>query len=367
MCNIAGYIGPRPAAPVLCGMMRRQSGFCGGYYSGIVTCYDGKLAHAKLLGDMDLLVSELRADTLPGNYGLIHSRSRSGGDSRWAHPFLSFDGRIAYIANGSGGKLAAFRERDAAVEKLAARGYVFDTADDRRIGSYPRLPDGRSVHGSEAMAFLIRDHMLTDGLCTAEAMRESFLEYPAEIVGLAVSADEPDTISFARFNKPCVIARTADEVFLASTAIALPDDRRYISITPVPECSYGTVTLRETRISRMIPPLEVVPVTPSVLAGTREAVLGALEGADRPLSFREVARPAAGLWPRDRVGQLSEAVYEVLYELYRDGTVSIEKQDAPGAEEGAAASIRTTVFKFRLTRRDADTCRQGKGDYTVEH
>ena len=46
MCNIAGYVGSRPAAPILLDMMRKQEGFAGGYFSGIATIHDGKLYHA---------------------------------------------------------------------------------------------------------------------------------------------------------------------------------------------------------------------------------------------------------------------------------------------------------------------------------
>ena len=40
MCNIAGYIGKKNAAPILFEMMKKQEGFGGGYYTGITT-HDG--------------------------------------------------------------------------------------------------------------------------------------------------------------------------------------------------------------------------------------------------------------------------------------------------------------------------------------
>ena len=43
MCNISGYIGNQQAAPILIEMLRKQEGFCGGYYTGIVTYHEGKL------------------------------------------------------------------------------------------------------------------------------------------------------------------------------------------------------------------------------------------------------------------------------------------------------------------------------------
>lgn len=106
MCNIAGYVGTQPAAPLLIDMMRRQEGFCGGYYSGIATLHEGKIYYAKLTGDLTRLVDTTEAARLPGTVGIIHSRSRSGGGDAWAHPFIGErDGRaaIAYVANGEAG------------------------------------------------------------------------------------------------------------------------------------------------------------------------------------------------------------------------------------------------------------------------
>ena len=43
MCNIAGYVGNQPAAPILLEMLRKQEGLAGGYYTGIATIHEGKM------------------------------------------------------------------------------------------------------------------------------------------------------------------------------------------------------------------------------------------------------------------------------------------------------------------------------------
>ena len=43
MCNIAGYVGSRRAAPIIMEMLRREEGFAGGYYSGLATMCEGKI------------------------------------------------------------------------------------------------------------------------------------------------------------------------------------------------------------------------------------------------------------------------------------------------------------------------------------
>ena len=97
MCNIAGYVGERDAAPILLDMMSRETGYGGGYYTGIATLADGRLHWDKVLGDLDLLQKALKGKKLPGHVGIIHSRSNSGGDREWAHPFVSNDETLAYV------------------------------------------------------------------------------------------------------------------------------------------------------------------------------------------------------------------------------------------------------------------------------
>ena len=43
MCNIAGYVGDRQAAPILVEMLRRQEIYDSGFSTGIVTIHQGKL------------------------------------------------------------------------------------------------------------------------------------------------------------------------------------------------------------------------------------------------------------------------------------------------------------------------------------
>ena len=103
MCNIAGYVGTKPAAPILIDMLRREEGFGGGYYTGIATIHEGKLHYAKLTGDVQRLVDLTEAASLPGTVGIIHGRSNSGGGDEWAHPFIGMRDGVpvqAYAGNG---------------------------------------------------------------------------------------------------------------------------------------------------------------------------------------------------------------------------------------------------------------------------
>ena len=122
MCNIAGYVGSRPAAPILLDMIRNQEGLDGGFYTGIATIHEGRIYYAKLAGDLDRLLALTDAAALPGTVGIAHSRTRSGGGDEWAHPFVGErDGeiRLAYVANGYAGCFADRENRPRVLALLA--------------------------------------------------------------------------------------------------------------------------------------------------------------------------------------------------------------------------------------------------------
>jgi glucosamine--fructose-6-phosphate aminotransferase (isomerizing) len=74
MCNIAGYAGAKQAAPILLDMLRRQEAFDAEMSTGIATIYDGKLHYRKVIGNVDTLIRETDAFSLPGTVGIAHSR-----------------------------------------------------------------------------------------------------------------------------------------------------------------------------------------------------------------------------------------------------------------------------------------------------
>ena len=99
MCNIAGYVGTRPAAPILMEMMRQQEGWDGGFFTGIATIHEGKLRHAKCVGDLERLLEKTDAADLPGAIGFIHTRSLSSGGHGRAAGYRGGN-HAGYLASG---------------------------------------------------------------------------------------------------------------------------------------------------------------------------------------------------------------------------------------------------------------------------
>ena len=333
MCNVAGYLGKRPAAPALLEMLEREEGFAGGYYTGIATVADGELHCEKVVGDVATLCRETDAEKLPGTVGIAHSRSKSGGDREWAHPFVDCDERMAYIANGHAGFFEDKRRASAIATRLAAAGHRFRARVSEPIGSYPVLADGTCVHTSEVMCHLIQSLV---GECRGqiEAMRKAFMGFPAEIVGLMVHADTPDCVVASRINQPLVIGRAAYATYLATTPLAFPDsDTEWL--TPMPVNSTAAVYRERVHILPFDPPPgKVADLLPCAAGSERMLELLADRKAHGVQAFKDATAP---LWPGDAAPQKDMMVYEILRGLYREGRICFETVRVPGVLEGSAA------------------------------
>ena len=228
MCNIAGYVGTRDAAPILIEMIKREEGFAGGYYSGIATIHEGRIYYAKLTGDFERLLDLTEAASLPGKIGIIHTRSKSGGGDEWSHPFLSQEGGTgdvdcAYVANGSAGVFGSMIGRSIQkAEQLIAEGYVMRSRD-RFETDYPTLSDGTCVHMSDLMCASIQKN-IDGGMTPPSAMEEAFCELPGEIVGLLLHRATPEEIHWSRINMPMFLGFASHGAYLATSALAFPDD-----------------------------------------------------------------------------------------------------------------------------------------------
>ena len=243
MCNMAGYVGRKRAAEVLIDMMLREEGLAGGYFTGIATLDDGKIAHAKLVGDTRRLLALTDAETLGGNVGIMHSRSKALGNDERAHPFFGRNDKgevdVAYIANGGMGHFSyRAEERNEITKRLMAEGYEMRSRMKAKAGSHPDLGDGTSVHVSDTMCQLIYKN-IKSGMPAREALASAFATMPGEIAGLLLSPGVADGVVFARINMPIFVAFAPHGAYIASTALAFPEDAG--EPTLIPACSSGII------------------------------------------------------------------------------------------------------------------------------
>lgn len=340
MCNVAGYVGDGPAAGVLLEMLERQEAFAGGYYTGIATVADEQLHSAKVIGDVAALRSETDAENLPGRVGIIHSRSKSGGDREWSHPFIDCAGRMAYIANGHGGFFENVRDKHAVAAQLAEQGHVFRSHSDEPIGKYPVLPDGTCVHTSEVMCHLI-ESLIAEGAGAADAMRLAYQEFPGEIAGLMVHLNAADHVIASRINQPLMIGRGREGTYVATTAMAFPS-AAIEWLAPMP----ANATAAIGRSSITVLPFDPAPgkvAEPIPWKAGHDAALDALADG-QPKGLGALTKATAALWPDDAAPQKDMMVYEILRGLYREGRVRFEDVPVPGVIEGTHAPHKQAIL-----------------------
>lgn len=338
MCNIAGYTGSRNAAPILLEMMKKEEGFAGGYYTGIATIHEGKLHWRKVIGTVKDLLEQTDAASLPGTVGIIHSRSKSGGDVEWGHPFVDPKEELAYVANGSVGWFGNTEYLSEVAAGLASEGWNFRSANPD-LPHYPTCAPGKHVHVSEVMCFLI-DKFRKQGMSDREAMAKVFCEYPAEIVGLTVSTAEPDRISAARINMPMMVGSADDGTYLASTAIAFPDDVHFENIYPLPVNSFAAVYADRVEIS----PFKAPPAPITTLIPWDEAVPAVLELLkEGPAKLGPVIRSIKPFFEGD-IFPADYTAYEILRLLFAKGKIEFIAKD----DEGVTPDIPHQSFYAKL-------------------
>ena len=345
MCNIAGYVGTKPAAPILVDMMRRQEGWDCGHYTGVATLDNGKLHVEKVVGDLDIFLARKDLAQLPGTIGMIHSRTPGGlgqKNDNWAHPFLATGGRMAYIANGCGGVFKNWpKEKGTEVyKKLRAAGYVFGTATEEGNNQKNCMPDGYYVHSSEIVCqdtqyYADRGMRFLDACDTACTLR------PSERVGLFLTEDEPDCIVWARINYPMFVGVADHGMYMATTPQAMPEDARNITLlTPL---SVGKVYADrvETR-PNISTEVTIAPITPSVWKACYEAMEKELSEKETDHdSLDKLIRP---LFSEATCPPESAVNYAIMNEFERSGRLQINRYRVPGtAPDATAPTLKATL------------------------
>jgi len=328
MCNIAAYIGKKQAAPILIEMMKKQEGFWAGYYTGI-SVHDGTTIHTmKVIGDMQNFLTETNGSSLSGTIGFMHSRSNSGGDVEWGHPFMSSDGNLSYIANGADGVFATEEmkeKRRQIIRELEECGYVFRSKSSTGSFVYPTLSDGSSIHVSDLMCQYIA-YCVDRGMSPDEAMSHVFSELPAEVVGLCMLKKHPDSIFVSRINCPMMIGITDDgDTYLATTAMAFPDDVTFRTLELLPPATTFRVFAGGYHASAYpIKLYNIAPITPDIWHKAYSRTEQFLtDDKKTPAHIRDVIAACADLWPEGSVHQGAPLVYEILRSFHKENRLKI--------------------------------------------
>lgn len=342
MCNIAGYIGTKQAAPILIEMMKKQEGLDAGFYTGIATIHEGKIYCAKTVGTVEDLLATTDAAKLPGTIGFIHSRTPGGkgqDTAEWAHPFTTEkNGKIesAYIANGCIRFFNPWLEKRISVaESVVQDGYELKTKLYSPKSSY-KLSSGMTMHGSDVMCQLITRN-IHKGADVVDAIADAFCENPGEIVGLLLNVNEPNGIIWGRMNYPMHVNFVEHGAYLATAPMAFPEDAGEPQL--LHPFSSGIIykdflTLKPFKN----PPAEIWSLDSILYHKMYEIIYAELQ-KDGGTTVPQIGELIYPMFGKEKLAPIGPVIYRILYDIHRNEGLKFETKYKPGQVEDKQAPV----------------------------
>ena len=209
MCGIVGYIGHRPAVPILLNGLKRLE-YRGYDSAGVAVLRNGQIEVRRKAGKLQVLIEEVARNPLEGMVGIAHTRWATHGEpiDRNAHPHVNPHRTLAVVHNGIVENFLALRE------ELESEGVTFASDTD-----------------TEVIVHLIDRHMQA-GRSLVEAAREALRMLKGSNAIVVLSAQEPDKLITARLGNAggIVIGHGEDgEMFVASDLPAILEHTRRVT------------------------------------------------------------------------------------------------------------------------------------------
>jgi glucosamine--fructose-6-phosphate aminotransferase (isomerizing) len=197
MCGIVGYIGSRPAVPIIVEGLRKLE-YRGYDSAGIAVVRDGQVSVRRSSGKLSNLAQSLTDNPLEGDYGIGHTRWATHGrpTEENAHPHRDCTGRIVVVHNGIIENYLEIKQ------SLQRAGHRFLTETD-----------------TEVIAHLVES--LLPGKPLSEAVGSALSRLRGSFAVCIIAADTPRTIIAARNGPPLVVGLGENEWFVASDIPAL--------------------------------------------------------------------------------------------------------------------------------------------------
>ncbi|MCL6545582.1 MAG: glutamine--fructose-6-phosphate transaminase (isomerizing) [Bryobacteraceae bacterium] len=202
MCGIVGYVGGRPAVPIILDGLRRLE--YRGYDSAGIAVLDpaNRLLVRRASGKLRNLEDVIRVDPLEGSFGVGHTRWATHGrpTEENAHPHRDCYGDLVVVHNGI---IENYLELKA---QLQQEGHRFQTETD-----------------TEVIAHLIEKHFAGS---LEEAVRQAVRHLRGVFAIAVLSRKDPGKIVAARMGPPAVVGLGDGEYFVASDVPAILNHTR---------------------------------------------------------------------------------------------------------------------------------------------
>jgi glucosamine--fructose-6-phosphate aminotransferase (isomerizing) len=197
MCGIVGYIGSRPAVPIILDGLKRLE--YRGYDSAGLAVLEGNncLGVRRAQGKLRNLEDALRLNPVEGDYGIGHTRWATHGrpTEENAHPHRDCHGDIVVVHNGIVENYLTLKHQ------LVEEGHKFVTETD-----------------TEVIAHLVEKYY--DGNLEA-AVRDAVKQLTGVFALSVISRKDPNKIVAARSGPPVVVGLGDGEYFVASDVPAI--------------------------------------------------------------------------------------------------------------------------------------------------
>lgn len=343
MCIWTAYAGPEPAGEIVYRTLKRTWGIWGGYFTGLVSNDAGKLVVGRTAGDFGVWESRFKPADFRGNAAIFHSRTPSEDDGTWSHPFGTDLVQVA--EQGCFGCFHPQIEQNcsALAAELVAAGYEFPSATTRHPeGDWQvRLPDDRTVHSDEVIAFAA-DRIYKTTHDPFAALRGSFGRAPSEAVVVSVFADRPGKLYIANVNQRAALAHEHGGIVLSTTRMSF-DDPAAGDITEIPCNTVAEIGADGVcRFETFLPDLRIERAVP---AGFREQAIAWWRGKEKTHISAYWDEFLKNFWPQVPGLPDTRAImaYRVLDELLMTGKLVAEIVEMPSyfAPEHCSRAVST--------------------------
>jgi glucosamine--fructose-6-phosphate aminotransferase (isomerizing) len=233
MCGIIGYVGERPALPILIAGLKRME--YRGYDSAGVALYEPHgLTVVKAEGKISNLEAVLRVGTYEATLGIAHTRWATHGPPTRdnAHPHTDESGGLALVHNG-----------------------IIENFQFRRRYLKGQGIEPRTETDTEVLALLVA-HYYEGSLEQAVRRALSIIE---GTYGIAVMhRDHPRKLVGARNGSPMVVGIGEDEFFLASDVAAILAHTRQViylddhEMVVIEDGKFHTKTIRNETVEKSV-------------------------------------------------------------------------------------------------------------------
>ncbi len=237
MCGIVGYVGNKPAAPILIEGIKKLE-YRGYDSAGIALHEGGEVVFQKNAGKIKVLEENIANRKFTATCGIAHTRWATHGEPNDtnAHPHTDESGKIAVVHNGIIENYRALKQF------LEGRGYSFRTETD-----------------SEILANLIADNYDGDLL---EAVRKALIQVDGTYGIAVICKDSPGEVVAARLGSPLVIGSGEGENFVASDVSAILNHTKQVvylndrELARVTANGFSVSTLDNIEVTRELQEIE---------------------------------------------------------------------------------------------------------------